>query len=154
VVLVVDLKAVFLPHATGANQPAVSGVPFAVHVENGEPGLTFPSNQSAPADFKEYTSIKGAGDVVKKGDRVKLYYKLFVWDAAHTKIQSNWGAGPLDMTVGVGSIAGFTKAIEGQNIGSQVVAVLPPALGYGAKPPQGVPANATLVFVIDILGKY
>jgi peptidylprolyl isomerase len=154
VVLVVDLKSVFLPHATGANQPAVSGIPFAVHVASGEPGLTFPSNQSAPADFKEYTSIKGAGATLKKGDHIKVHYKLFVWDAAHPKIQSSWGSDPLDMTLGTGTIEGFGKALEGQTVGSQVVAVIPPALGYGANPPQGIPANATLVFVIDILGKY
>ena len=154
VVLVVDLKSVFLPHATGSTQAAAAGIPFAVHVASGEPGLTFPSNQSAPADFKQYTSILGSGEVVKKGDHIKVHYKLFVWDEAHTKIQSSWGSDPLDMTVGTGTIPGFTQAILGQKIGSQVVAVIPPKLGYGANPPQGIPANATLVFVIDILGKY
>ena len=154
VVLVVDLKAVFLPHATGANQPAASGIPFAVHVASGEPGLTFPSNQSAPADFKQYTSIKGSGEAIKKGDHIKVHYKLFAWDASHSKIQSSWGSEPLDMVVGTGTIKGFWQAVNGQTIGSQVVAVIPPSLGYGANPPQGIPANTALVFVIDILGKY
>jgi peptidylprolyl isomerase len=154
VVLVVDLKTVFLPHATGSNQPAASGIPFAVRVESGEPGLTFPSNTDAPTEFKQYTSVKGAGDVLKTGDHIKVHYKLYSWDSAHTMIQSSWASEPLDMTVGTGTIQGFTKAIVGQTVGSQVVAVIPPALGYGDNPPQGITANATLVFVIDILGKY
>ena len=154
VVLIVDLKNVFLPHATGSNQPAVSGIPFAVHVSSGEPGITFPSNQAAPKEFKEYTSIKGAGEVVKKGDKIKAHYKLFLWDANHTMIEKSWGSTPLDITVGTGTIEGFSKALEGQTVGSQVVAVIPPALGYGDKVNQAIPANSTLVFVIDILGKF
>ena len=156
VVLIVDLKNIFLPHATGANQPAASGIPFAVHVESGEPGLTFPSNQAAPADFKEYTSIKGAGEVLKKGDHVKVHYKLFLWDSTHAMIEKSWGNDPYDTFVGSGNITGFSKALLGQTIGSQVVAVIPPSLAYGANPPAGssIPSNATLVFVIDILGKY
>jgi len=153
-VLVVDLKNVFLPHATGSNQPAVSGIPFAVHVASGEPGLTFPSNQAAPKDYKEYTSIKGAGEVVKTGDNVKVHYKLYIWEDAHTKVEASWGSDPLNVTVGSGTIKGFADAIEGQTVGSQVVAVIPPALGYGNKANGAIAANSTLVFVIDILGKY
>ncbi len=156
VVLIVDLKGIFLPHATGSNQPAASGVPVAVHVASGEPGLTFPSNQAAPAEFKQYTSIKGAGEVLKTGDHIKVHYKLFLWDSTHTMVEKSWGNAPFDTYVGKGNITGFSKALLGQTIGSQVVAVIPPDLAYGANPPAGssIPANATLVFVIDILGKY
>jgi peptidylprolyl isomerase len=39
-------------------------------------------------------------------------------------------------------------------VGSRVVLEIPPELGYGAEgqPDSGIPKNATLVFVIDILG--
>jgi peptidylprolyl isomerase len=38
-------------------------------------------------------------------------------------------------------------------VGSRVVLEIPPELGYGAEgqPDNGIPKNATLVFVIDIL---
>jgi len=49
-------------------------------------------------------------------------------------------------------INGFLKAVEGQKIGSQVVAVIPPAEGYGDTEQGSIPAGSTLVFVIDILG--
>ena len=48
---------------------------------------------------------------------------------------------------------GFVTALAGQRVGSQVLAVLPPSEAYGATGSGSVPANATLVFVVDILGK-
>ena len=35
---------------------------------------------------------------------------------------------------------------------SQVMAIIPPSLGYGDQASDSIPANSTLVFVIDILG--
>ena len=47
------------------------------------------------------------------------------------------------------------KGLVGQKVGSQVMIVVTPEDGYGATPPEGsgVPANATLVFVVDLLAK-
>jgi len=153
VVLVVDLKNVYLPHAAGSAQPAVAGVPSAVRVASGEPGLVFPSSLAAPKDYREYTPIVGSGPVLKKGDNVLLQYKLYLWDDAHTMVQKTWGdMGPQPFTVGSGTIKGFAKALDGKTIGSEIVAVIPPALGYGDTANTGIPANSTLVYVIDILG--
>jgi len=49
-------------------------------------------------------------------------------------------------------ISGFLKAVEGQKIGSQVIAIIPPAEGYGDTEQGSIPPGSTLVFVIDILG--
>jgi len=154
IVLVLDLVNVFLPHASGSEQSAVSGIPSAVRAVSGEPGLVFPSNLAAPTTFKEYVAVQGAGAALKNGDHILAHYKLYLWNADHTMVQSSWASQPLDLTVGTGLIEGFSKALVGQKIGSQVVAVIPPALGYGAAAQQSIPANSTLVFVIDILGKY
>ena len=40
------------------------------------------------------------------------------------------------------------------NFGSQVLLVVPPDLGYGDKDSGKIPANSTLVFVVDILAAY
>ncbi|MEV9370133.1 FKBP-type peptidyl-prolyl cis-trans isomerase, partial [Klebsiella pneumoniae] len=44
------------------------------------------------------------------------------------------------------------KALEGQTVGSQVLVVMPASDGYGDKGQGSIPANAPLVFVVDILG--
>jgi peptidylprolyl isomerase len=52
-----------------------------------------------------------------------------------------------------GVIAGFKDAIIGMKVGGRREIVIPPAEGYGAAgSPPAIPANATLVFVIDLLG--
>ncbi|MEY4367724.1 MAG: hypothetical protein RLZ28_1139 [Actinomycetota bacterium] len=155
IVLVLDLINVFLPRATGPEKSAVSGIPSAVRsATTGEPGLVFPSNVQAPTGFEEYVSVEGAGAELKTGDHILAHYKLYLWNEEHTMVQSSWASQPLDLTVGTGLIEGFSKALVGQKIGSQVVAVIPPALGYGDAEQQSIPAKSTLVFVIDILGKY
>jgi peptidylprolyl isomerase len=50
-------------------------------------------------------------------------------------------------------IQGFVQSLEGIKIGSQVVAVIPPELGYGDTAQGSIPAGSTLIFVIDVLGK-
>jgi peptidylprolyl isomerase len=49
-------------------------------------------------------------------------------------------------------VSGFVKGLVGQKVGSQVLLVIPPDEGYGAQGQGEVPANATIIFVVDILG--
>ena len=42
--------------------------------------------------------------------------------------------------------------VQARKVGSQIVAVIPPSLGYGSQAQGTIPANSTLVFVVDILG--
>ena len=49
-------------------------------------------------------------------------------------------------------VPGFAAALEGQTVGSQILAVIPPDQAYGDAGQGAVPPGATLVFVIDILG--
>ena len=46
------------------------------------------------------------------------------------------------------------QAMVGQTIGSQVLMVIPPNLGYGDTAQGSIPANSTLIFVVDILAAY
>jgi peptidylprolyl isomerase len=49
-------------------------------------------------------------------------------------------------------VPGFAQALKGQTVGSQILVVIPPSLGYGDKATSSIPAGSTLVFVIDVLG--
>ena len=51
-------------------------------------------------------------------------------------------------------IEGWQKGLVGQTVGSQVLLVIPPDQAYGDKEQGSIPANSTLVFVIDILAAY
>ena len=51
-------------------------------------------------------------------------------------------------------IKGWKQGLAGHTVGSQVLLVVPPSLGYGNKDQEKIPANSTLVFVVDILAAY
>ena len=51
------------------------------------------------------------------------------------------------------SLCVLVTALAGQKVGSQVLAILPPSQAYGSQSTSTIPANSTLVFVVDILGK-
>ena len=48
-------------------------------------------------------------------------------------------------------IPGWDKGLVGKKVGSRVLLIVPPADGYADKVQGQIPANSTLVFVVDIL---
>jgi peptidylprolyl isomerase len=51
-----------------------------------------------------------------------------------------------------GLIQGWTIGLTGVKVGSRVLLQIPPAYGYGAQGSgSGIPGNATLWFVIDVI---
>ena len=49
------------------------------------------------------------------------------------------------------TIPGFAIGIDGMKIGGRRTIVIPPNYGYGAFPPDGIPACATLTFDVTLL---
>lgn len=150
VIAVVDVRTVLRAKADGAPQfVAGHGLPDVVLAEDGQPGVIIPSGKP-PTELVAETLKLGDGPVVKAGDTVFVQYTGLTWNEKKV-FDSSWGgpaaALPLDKVV-----PGFAQALEGQTVGSQVLAVIPPELGYGDQANAKVPANSTLVFVIDILG--
>jgi peptidylprolyl isomerase len=151
-IFVIDLKRVFLEKATGGSVAPEAGLPTVVTTPDGVPGVTIPSS-AAPTDLRVAQLIRGAGEVVEEGQKVTLHYSGFLWDSSE-KFDSSWDSGEavqFQMQDGA-LIEGFLSAVIGQPVGSQVIAVIPPALGYGDAGAGTIPPGATLVFVIDILG--
>jgi peptidylprolyl isomerase len=151
-IFVFDLKRVFLEKATGDSVAPEAGLPTVVTTPDGVPGITIP-NTAAPTELKVAQLIRGSGDLVEEGQLVTLHYSGFLWDNSE-KFDSSWDSGQatqFQMQEGA-LIEGFLSAVIGQPVGSQVIAVIPPALGYGDAGAGSIPPGATLVFVIDILG--
>jgi peptidylprolyl isomerase len=151
-VFVFDLARVYLEKAEGSAVAPEAGMPAVVTTPEGVPGVTIPSSD-APTELRIAQLIKGAGDTVKTGDNVTMHYSGFLWTGG-SKFDSSWDKGtPAQFEVSPGKlIDGFLSAVVGQQVGSRVVVVIPPALGYGEQESATIPANSTLVFVIDILG--
>ena len=151
-VFVIDLKRVFMERATGSSVAPEAGFPSVVTTPEGIPGVTIP-NSPAPTELKVAQLIRGEGEIVQKGQLVTMHYSGFVWDSSE-KFDSSWDSGqPAQFQMQDGAlIEGFLSAVVGQPVGSQVIAIIPPGLGYGDAGAGTIPPGATLVFVIDILG--
>ncbi|MGK9146915.1 FKBP-type peptidyl-prolyl cis-trans isomerase [Plantibacter flavus] len=151
-VIVADIEGAALGRADGAEQPIPSGFPSVVTAPNGQPGVTIPST-GAPKTTKHTLSRVGDGATVKEGDQVIVNYTGVLWDGKSV-FDSSWDKGePFVFTAGGGqTIKAFNDAVVGTKVGSQVILVVTPKDGYGDQGTQQVPANSTLVFVIDVLG--
>lgn len=149
-IAVVDVHDVYPRQAWGTAQyNAATNMPSVVRAPDGRPGITVP-DKKAPKDLVVETLLKGDGEKVEAGDKAVLRYTGVVWDTGEV-FDSSWENGSA-LVLGDGMIEGFSKAVEGQTVGSQVMAVIPPDLGYGDQANGPIPANATLVFVVDIVG--
>lgn len=156
-VFVFSLDKVYLPKAIGDAKPAQDGFPQVVTDAAGVPGLVMQNwdASAAPKEFKREILIEGKGPIVKENEYVTVHYSGFVWSSAKTKFDSSWESDtPATFQLKQGAlIPGFIKALDGVRVGSQVVAILPPSDGYGASGSGSIPANSTLIFVIDVLAK-
>lgn len=137
-----------MTRASGEAQPATEGYPTVKLDADGAPSIT-PLTTTPPTEFGVAALIKGSGPVVSATDIVTVQYAGWLWDG--TAFDSSWMRGEPAQFSLEQVVPGFTKAIAGQTIGSQVIAVLPPADGYGESGAGSIPPNSTLIFVVDIL---
>jgi FKBP-type peptidyl-prolyl cis-trans isomerase len=152
IVFVADIVTVLPGRATGATQPATSGLPKVTVASDGTPTVTIPK-ADPPTDLKIEVLKKGNGKILASGDTVRFQYVGVNWSTGQV-FDETWGhANPVTSTTD-SSLPGFNKAIIGQTVNSQVLVVVPPSDGYGATggpDGSGIGPTDTLVFVIDIL---
>ncbi len=149
-IAVIDVRKVYLSKADGANQFNVgNGIPTVVRASDGRPGIIVPDAQP-PTELVVQTLKKGTGAEVTGDAPVRLHYTGLTW-ADRTVFDTTWDADPKSIELDT-TPDGFQTALKGQTVGSQVLVVIPPDEGYGDQPQGGIPADSTLVFVVDILG--
>jgi len=147
VMVVVVLAAIALWAQTSTHKPAPA-VP---------PNTTAPTKVTGDgvktASGLQYWDIKvGTGAEAKTGSHVKVHYTG--WLTTGKKFDSSVDAHqPFDFTIGNSEvIKGWEEGVAGMKIGGKRQLRIPPELGYGASGSGPIPANATLIFDIQLLG--
>ncbi|WP_344817597.1 FKBP-type peptidyl-prolyl cis-trans isomerase [Microbacterium soli] len=136
--------------ASGESVEAPAGMATVKLATDGEPEITIPDG-AKPTETVVGLLKQGDGPKVGAGDLVTVQYLGVKWSDG-TSFDSSWSRDAMPSqfpTTGV--VAGFRKALEGQQVGSQVLVEIPPADGYGASEGHEL-EKETLVFVVDILG--
>ncbi|MDO9054900.1 MAG: FKBP-type peptidyl-prolyl cis-trans isomerase [Gallionella sp.] len=101
----------------------------------------------------------GEGDEAKAGNQVSVHYTGWLFDKKApdnkgTKFDSSRDRNePFDFPLGMGRvIQGWDMGVQGMKVGGQRTLTIPPEMGYGKRGAGGViPANATLVFDVELL---
>jgi FKBP-type peptidyl-prolyl cis-trans isomerase len=146
--------------AAGPQVSAGGGKLPTVTAKSGQaPVITVPKS-SPPAKLSVTTLVKGTGPALVKGDTVVAQYVGSIWRTGKV-FSSTWPSAqapaglPFSFQLGGNVVAGWNDGLTGVPVGSRVMLVIPPALGYGPAGGQasaGIKKDDSLVFVIDILG--
>jgi peptidylprolyl isomerase len=143
------------PAATG---PAVTfdGVTVKGAADlKGRPGVT----SKASADPKKLLFkdlVVGKGAVATSTSNVTVQYVGVLYKNG-TLFDASWDRGsPASFSLNGGVIKGFQEGIGGaqgvppMHVGGRRLIILPASLGYGAQGAGTIPANASIVFVVDL----
>ncbi len=149
VVVVLDLMEMFEPPKptdVGANR-----MPKVVE-EKGDPvsldfsGLPEPK---VDGDLLRHVIKEGNGEALTETSTVTADYLGMVYKGKKP-FDESFSAEPAEFSL-TGVVQGWTYGLAGIKVGSRVLLQIPPALGYGAQAQEGIPADSTLYFVIDIV---
>jgi FKBP-type peptidyl-prolyl cis-trans isomerase FkpA len=106
----------------------------------------------------KYEDLKvGDGPTPKNGQTCVMHYTGWLWEngAKGKKFDSSVDRGqPFEFGLGMGRvIKGWDQGVATMKVGGKRLLLIPPQLGYGARGAGAViPANATLLFEVELLG--
>lgn len=111
------------------------------------------------AQFEIIDQTTGQGATAKAHDKVSVHYTGWLFDAdapqqRGPKFDSSLDRGqPFQFTVGAGQvIRGWDEGVAGMQVGGKRLLMIPPTHGYGDRRVGPLPANASLVFEVELLG--
>ena len=111
-----------------------------------------PVDAAPPTVITEKTLEAGDGPEVGLDDIVTVNYAGFLWDG--TPFDSSFGRGaPATFSLNA-VIQGWKYGLAGTNVGDRVLLIVPPEFGYGDVQQGEIPADSTLVFVVDLIDAF
>ena len=120
------------------------------------------SGTQPPTQLVVQDEAIGSGATAQVGDMLNVSYtgKLengTVFDTSVGKPAApNCPSGTKEgfcFTLGAGQvIPGWDQGLEGMKVGGKRLLIIPAALAYGAQGQGSIPANATLIFEVELLG--
>ncbi|MGW0604752.1 FKBP-type peptidyl-prolyl cis-trans isomerase [Streptomyces sp. NPDC002640] len=115
------------------------------------PSVEIPKGAAPKKLVSEYV-LEGDGPEVAEDATVLVQYKGVLW-ADGKEFDSTYGRGALTSFSLQQVVPGWAQGLAGKKVGSRVLIVIPPDLGYGDTPPEGSPIkkDSTLVFTVDLL---
>jgi peptidylprolyl isomerase len=156
-VVVADLveKAAVSPTPTDdkAHDASPASQPKVVEKDGKPTGLDFSGVKEPALDTPVQRVVlkQGDGAAVKATDTVNVNYLGETYQAK-SPFDESYTKSPLSSSLS-GLIQGWSIGLTGVKIGSRVLLQIPPAYGYGAQGSGStIPGNATLWFVIDVIG--
>ncbi len=130
--------------------------------EGKSPTITMPKT-AAPTKLVVRPLLNGTGVEVKAGEMILAQYTGAIWKSG-TVFDTTWAPqrGPYGFRVAEtdqqtgepGVIKGWVQGLTGVRVGSRILLIVPPKLGYGKQGKPPIEGTDTMVFVIDVLGAY
>ncbi|MEV7016354.1 FKBP-type peptidyl-prolyl cis-trans isomerase [Streptomyces sp. NPDC093991] len=156
-VFVIDVQDTFNARSSAKGADVAQddvGLPkVGTNTDGKAPSIEVPDSD-APKKLVANYVIEGDGEKVGAEDSVLVQYKGVLWDGGK-EFDSTYGRGQLTSFSLQQVVKGWAQGLTGKKVGSRVLIVIPPELGYGDNPPQGseIKKDSTLVFSVDILAK-
>jgi len=136
---------------SSTNKPSITTTPQKETTMEGKPLADFSPTQNV-TELQRIDLAPGTGEEVKPGDTITAHYTGAV-AATGIVFQSSLDMGqPIAFSLD-GVIKGWTEGVPGMKVGGKRRLIIPAELAYGANPPggSGIPANAALVFDIELV---
>lgn len=154
-VFVADVQAAFnaKSSAQGKKVPQTDAkLPtVGTNTDGAAPEIKVPKTDAPKNLVAEYV-LEGDGPVLKETSTVLVQYQGVLWENGKL-FDSSYERGALTSFSLQQVVKGWAQGLAGKKVGSRVLVVVPPSLGYGNNPPSGsgIKKDSTLVFSVDIL---
>ncbi|MFF8404960.1 FKBP-type peptidyl-prolyl cis-trans isomerase [Streptomyces sp. NPDC014846] len=157
-VFVIDLIESFNSKSSAQGKPVAQDDPalpkVATNTDGQVPKVTVPKSDPPKKLVSAYV-LEGDGPELKADQTVLCQFQGLVWEGGKT-FQRTYGSGRLSqfsLEQMEQTVKGLAQGLTGKKVGSRVLVVVPPELGYGDNPPAGgvIKKDSTLVFTVDIL---